>query len=200
MCIRDRVGSIELKITYKANNTLVFAVTDTGIGIKEENLDKLFTLFGKLEEEGKGRKLNPTGVGLGLTISNDLSRMLGSELGIQVKSVYGEGSSFFFELPCVGVAEELEGHNLHSRDRLLDSKAQVIFGIGSSKRHSFNTGDFVDSKSSATSHMMRKIECGCVKVLLVDDNDFSQTVFVKSMKFIGQTWTQRIMEENALKK
>ena len=45
-------------------------VQDSGIGIKEENKNKLFKLFGKIEQDD--RRINPQGIGLGLTICNKI--------------------------------------------------------------------------------------------------------------------------------
>lgn len=66
-------------------------VSDTGIGIKEEDMDKLFTSFQRLDQE-KNRSIE--GTGLGLPIVSRLLGMMGSELN--VSSVYGVGSTFSF--------------------------------------------------------------------------------------------------------
>jgi len=70
---------------------LIFQVKDTGIGIKEEDLNKLFVAFERIEEE---RNRNIEGTGLGMTITNDLLRLMGARL--KVSSQYGEGSIFSF--------------------------------------------------------------------------------------------------------
>ena len=72
-------------------------VEDTGIGIKEEDIDKLFKLFGKIENN-EAQRVNPTGTGLGLNISKELAIKLGPEegAGINVESTYNVGSKFFF--------------------------------------------------------------------------------------------------------
>lgn len=72
---------------------LWFEVEDTGIGIKEEDLPKLSAEFERIEEE---RNRNIEGTGLGMNITIQLLALMGSKL--QVKSVYGEGSKFYFEL------------------------------------------------------------------------------------------------------
>ena len=59
-----------------------FEVQDTGIGIRKEDIDKLFTLFGKLKVSNN---INQNGVGLGLTISKKLTEELG--VTIEVESV-----------------------------------------------------------------------------------------------------------------
>ncbi len=72
---------------------LKVAVIDTGIGIKEEEMHKLFSKFERIEEE---RNRNVEGTGLGMSISKNILSLMGSELS--VSSVYGQGSVFSFLL------------------------------------------------------------------------------------------------------
>ena len=69
------------------------SVKDTGIGIKKEDLDKLFVAFERIDEL-KNRKIE--GTGLGMAIAQSFLKMMDST--VQVESVYGEGSEFFFDL------------------------------------------------------------------------------------------------------
>ncbi|MCM1090325.1 MAG: response regulator [Butyrivibrio sp.] len=73
--------------------TLYFEVEDTGIGIKEEDLPKLCVEFERIEES---RNRSIEGTGLGMSITLRLLNMMGSSL--QVDSVYGKGSRFYFLL------------------------------------------------------------------------------------------------------
>jgi CheY-like chemotaxis protein/HPt (histidine-containing phosphotransfer) domain-containing protein len=68
-------------------------VVDTGIGIKEEDLHKLFSPFERIEEI---RNRSIEGTGLGMSIVKKLLAMMDTKL--EVKSVYGEGSDFSFEV------------------------------------------------------------------------------------------------------
>ncbi len=68
-------------------------VKDTGIGIKPEDMKKLFSKFERIEEK---RNRNIEGTGLGMTITKNLLDMMGTSL--QVESTYGTGSTFFFDL------------------------------------------------------------------------------------------------------
>ena len=81
--IPDRPDSIILKIS----------VADTGIGIKPEDMDKLFKAFERIEEK---RNRNIEGTGLGMTIAQSFLAMMDSHL--QVESTYGKGSTFSFDL------------------------------------------------------------------------------------------------------
>lgn len=70
---------------------LFVSVKDTGIGIKEEDKDKLFVSFERLEEE---KNRNIEGTGLGISIVQGLLGRMDSKL--EVESVYGSGSNFYF--------------------------------------------------------------------------------------------------------
>ncbi|MBR1598756.1 MAG: response regulator [Lachnospiraceae bacterium] len=92
-------GSVTLEIEGKRKDNdselmeLSFSVNDTGIGIKEEDLEKLFAKYERIEE---ARNRNIEGTGLGMNITVTLLQLMGSEL--DVESEYGKGSSFSFVL------------------------------------------------------------------------------------------------------
>ncbi|WP_170832796.1 ATP-binding protein [Butyrivibrio sp. INlla16] len=82
------------KLQDKPNAVMLrVSVSDTGIGIKPEDLDKLFVAFQRIEEK---RNRNIEGTGLGMTIVQRFLDMMGSRL--EVESEYGKGSVFSFEL------------------------------------------------------------------------------------------------------
>ena len=72
---------------------LLVAVKDTGIGIKPEDISKLFSKFDRIEEK---RNRHVEGTGLGMAITQNLLNMMGTSL--QVESTYGLGSKFYFRL------------------------------------------------------------------------------------------------------
>ncbi len=73
-------------------NTLIFEITDTGVGIEHDELEHIFEPF---EQSESGKKNG--GTGLGLAISRQLARFLGGD--IYAKSEYGVGTTFRVELP-----------------------------------------------------------------------------------------------------
>ena len=93
-----RQGSVTIKIDFEkiddANINLKFYVKDTGIGIKEEDLGKLFESFQQVDSK---RNRNIEGTGLGLAICQRLVSLMDGS--VNVSSVYGEGSTFSFEIP-----------------------------------------------------------------------------------------------------
>ena len=108
-------GTVTLTVSIAETNaqkvTLFISVKDTGIGIKEEDLGRLFESFERLDEI---RNRNIEGTGLGMSIVTSLLKMMGSEL--KVKSRYGEGSEFYFLLEQ-GIADPTPVGDLQERMR-----------------------------------------------------------------------------------
>ncbi len=90
-------GSIKVVVEKSANKTegieLQFVVQDTGIGIPETRLDRLFKSFSQIDAS-TARKFG--GTGLGLAISKRLAEMMGGSIWVQSK--FGYGSSFYFSI------------------------------------------------------------------------------------------------------
>ncbi|MBQ6442909.1 MAG: response regulator [Lachnospiraceae bacterium] len=90
-------GEISLAVTSRPASDeeilLGFRVSDTGIGMKEEDLEKLFAPFTRIEEK---RNRSIEGTGLGMSIVQQLLSLMDSHL--EVESEYGKGSAFSFEI------------------------------------------------------------------------------------------------------
>ncbi|MCX7966022.1 MAG: ATP-binding protein [Syntrophorhabdaceae bacterium] len=100
------------EITVTGNidsNKVIIHVADTGIGIRSENMDKIFKPFQQVDT-GLTRKYN--GTGLGLTICKKLVKLMGGD--ITVESEYGKGSRFTVTLPLKRGQHE-EGKDSHNR-------------------------------------------------------------------------------------
>lgn len=101
-------GSICFKMDYEELSEdeieLFVSVSDTGIGMKSEEMDRLFQAFERLDEK---RNRTIEGTGLGMSIVSSLLEQMGSRL--EVESVYGEGSVFSFRLRQKVVGREPVG-------------------------------------------------------------------------------------------
>ncbi|MBO6133242.1 MAG: response regulator [Lachnospiraceae bacterium] len=90
-------GGVTLRVKYLGtdgeNVDLRFSVIDTGIGIKKEDIGKLYSAFERIEER---RNRTIEGTGLGMNITRQLLSLMGSEL--EVESEYGKGSEFSFNI------------------------------------------------------------------------------------------------------
>jgi len=87
-------GQVILRVCWE-HEQLVFTVTDTGIGLSEEHLAQIFEIFTQADNSISRRF---GGSGLGLTLSNQLAKLMSGN--ITVTSKLGEGSRFCLTLPC----------------------------------------------------------------------------------------------------
>jgi signal transduction histidine kinase/FixJ family two-component response regulator len=108
------------------NSKLIsFSVTDSGVGISEENLDKIFSPF---EQVGNVKK-QAEGTGLGLAISNQIVTLMGGSL--QVTSQLGVGSTFSFEVTLPETTTWIETSTIVSKGKIIgyknrDRKVKVL--------------------------------------------------------------------------
>jgi signal transduction histidine kinase len=86
-------GEIEINVAKK-DEIVEISVRDTGIGIRKEDMDKLFKAFSKIPVEDRPKQ---EGTGLGLYLSKKMADLLGGE--IKAESEFGKGSVFTFTLP-----------------------------------------------------------------------------------------------------
>jgi len=119
-------GSVTVRVTKNKSDHLKFEVIDTGIGIKSEDLPSLFERYVQVEDSTQAN----IGTGLGLSISQAMVSEMGGKLG--VISSYGEGSTFFFEIPMgvqlknieKNMTEDLSIKNLN--DVFADRKLKLL--------------------------------------------------------------------------
>lgn len=119
-------GTVSLSINYerKGNRHILLkcSVSDTGIGIKEEDIKKLFTSFNRLDGH-KNYGIEGTGLGLSI-VSNLVNLMDGS---INVESEYGQGSTFTIEIPLEVIEWEGVGElRSFTKDAVEDKEAAAV--------------------------------------------------------------------------
>ncbi len=146
-----RKGTVTFEVAGErdgADVILHFMVKDTGVGIRQEDIPKLFSAFERIDEE-KNRDIE--GTGLGMNISLQLLKLMNTDL--QVESVYGEGSRFFFAL----------------RQTVVDAEP-----IGDFKERAKRAAREHNYRASFTSPEG--------EILLVDDNRVNRRVFCGLLK------------------
>jgi hypothetical protein len=89
-------GSVTLRAAPAANDLVRFEVIDTGIGISNEDQERLFERFVQVDASPHSKH---GGTGLGTSIARDLTELMGGRIG--VISAPGQGSTFWVELPLV---------------------------------------------------------------------------------------------------
>jgi len=140
-----REGSVTLKINSKKEADdiwLNISVSDTGIGIKEKDIEKIFLEYGQVDT-GANRKIE--GTGLGLPITKKLITLMGGE--IRVESEHGKGSTFFVHLKQGYVSDTVLGREI----------------VESLKNFSF-----ADNKQHVSAKLVRN-DMSYARVLVVDD-------------------------------
>lgn len=118
-------GSIEIKITNEGSTDKIIntgiAVTDTGIGIEEDKLKKIFERFQQAEDTVT-RKYG--GTGLGLSIVNDLVLLQNGV--VTVESVFGKGTTFKIIIPYTISSQEFDKTQFSSRQTFIQSNFKNI--------------------------------------------------------------------------
>ena len=99
---------------------LVFRVSDTGIGIKEEDLEKMFDKFERVDLT---KNSTVEGTGLGLAITRNLLDLMGGD--IHVESKYGQGSVFTVTIPQEVASAEPVGNSRDRFEKFLENKENL---------------------------------------------------------------------------
>lgn len=86
-------GEVIINTEERPNNKIRVLISDTGIGIKNEGLELIFEPFERFEHSHS----NIEGSGVGLTVSKKLTEAMQGTIGVE--SIYGEGSTFWIEMP-----------------------------------------------------------------------------------------------------
>ncbi|MCH5268722.1 MAG: response regulator [Lachnospiraceae bacterium] len=120
-------GGIQLCVDYQKNGEdmidLIISVKDTGMGIREEDMGKLFDSFQRLDEE-KNRNIEGTGLGMNITMS--LLKLMDGDM--KVESEYQKGSAFTVTIPQKVLSSETTG----DFDSIMDRKRSALVQKGES--------------------------------------------------------------------
>ena len=159
-------GSIVIRVERNSEGLVEFSVSDTGIGIKKEDLETIFSEFSQVD-----MSMNRTkgGTGLGLAISKNLVRLMGGSLGVE--SEYQKGSTFYFAIPQDAVSKKsvAEAYAPLMNQALADKKNPSVKDIDSIlfERSEFSA---LFAASQSSSDKDANFIAPDAKVLVVDDN------------------------------
>ena len=152
-------GKIKFIVTSNIKGDMCYldmSISDTGIGIKKENIDKLFTRFQRFDLE-KNSAIE--GTGLGLSITKKMVEEMGGE--IKVDSVYGQGSTF-----TASIAQKIISKNdtemeeeVSSSTTPFDASGQTVFVVEDNKNNAIVAERFLKKYKVNVVHMENPNEC-----------------------------------------
>ncbi|MBD1887158.1 ATP-binding protein [Microcoleus vaginatus] len=155
-----------------SNSQLAITVSDTGIGIPEDKLERIFESF---EQADGSTAREYGGTGLGLTVAKQLVELHGGKIG--VSSTVGVGSQFIFTLPV----SESQPDFSSIQPRLTEGSPILI------------TPEFAGKSSIISSHLSDNsdlLESEKLKVLVVDDEPINIQVIINSLSLANYDITQ----------
>ena len=187
-------GNIRIRVedlrNYQPEEGLKFSVIDTGIGIKKEDMNKLFRAFQQVDMQTNRSK---GGTGLGLSISKNLAALMKGS--ISMESEYGKGSAFYLTIPQKKVSKEVWNDiykPLFEKAPVCDEKSflrQISLSLINSPEFAYLFAE----KQSIT-----PFTAPAAKILLVDDNDVNLQVADGLLKKFGIKCTKAISGFQAL--
>jgi PAS domain S-box-containing protein len=160
-------GAITLageKYENRGSDWLRFSISDTGIGIPADKLDKIFQEFSQADDS---TTRNYGGTGLGLSLTRRFAQMMGGD--IRVESEEGTGSSFIIEIP-IKVTKQREGLEAEARMDATDYNT-AIATAKTSPDHLLSTLERVNKEKPL--------------VLVVDDEQSARELLTRSLELEG---------------
>ena len=165
-------GEVSVLVSFKQPDTISFAVKDSGIGIKPEQLEKLFAAFSQAEST---TSIKYGGTGLGLHLSKSITNKLGGD--ITVESEFGRGSTFTLTIRT---------ENSESLKFIEEEETEVnpIEAVAKNVATSSNSSNSSNS-SKDTPPLTKVTDFKNRKVLLAEDNPVNRKLVSTYINKIG---------------
>ena len=175
-----------IKIQIKVDSQANFIIKDSGIGIPESNLEKIFSLFEKIDNNKDLNSQYRAGLGFGLVISQALAKQVSSfGNGITVRSTEGEGSTFSFAVP---LSEEIiEGEIASER-------------IESFERRKYNMEKMFHPSPCNSPKTNKKNIYQSIRILVVDDDMINIMVHSQYLKKFNLKYDSAFNGKEAINK
>ena len=158
-------GTIRI-VVERLENFVRASVVDSGIGIKPEDQPKLFKMFGSIKDTAK--KINTSGIGLGLVISKLIVEHFGGTIGFE--SEYQRGTTFYFTFEAAEIDAEADQlpRRMSSAFPQIETVVKQIQG------------------GNPTNSSLRQLLQHCKnRILIVDDEEFCLTSMREMFKMAG---------------
>ncbi len=181
-------GEINFNVNCIVKNgicDLLITVQDTGIGIKPESMDKLFTKFERLEVE---KNMSIEGTGLGLAITKKLIDMMGGRINVQ--STYGKGSIFLVTIPqkISKMVNLMDNPNEQNQEMIVPKAEETL------------SSDEIIKEEPVIEGITNVGAFGIKKVLIVDDNKLNIKVAKRALNDFNFSIEEAYDGEQAIKK
>lgn len=157
-------GAISISATRYENNRYQIQVSDTGIGIAKDKLEKVFERFNRVMDENSEQV---TGSGIGLALVKSLVES--HDGSVELESELGQGTTITVTLPIINEVDESQ-INVHQNDEII---AMELMNVSSSGMHESSIAQTAEAIQST----------GKPTVLVIEDNDDMRQYIVES---IGQ--------------
>jgi PAS domain S-box-containing protein len=180
-------GEVIVQVNLKEDNldhcVVQFSVRDTGIGIPQDKIDKLFSAFSQVDSSTT-RKYG--GTGLGLSICKKLVEMMGGGIGVESES--GKGSNFWFNLP-LAKKETAEGNGGNIPSGRSGEKGRIGDRNNGANQKSASTGmppkvdpaPMGDGPGIPTNNIHKQP----IRILVAEDNITNQKVALLTLQKMG---------------
>jgi len=179
-------GKIVLSVSKCAiSGDLLIQIEDNGIGIRENDLGKLFTEFGRVVNS-QTTELNPQGVGLGLWICQRICSEIGQ--GISVYSKYSQGSRFNFTIKDYDLGERVDVKQSNDRNKSLpegDTDEQKAVKYEELRKIICLNSSLRGDTQPAESPMDTLVFCHNDSILIVDDEPVNRFVLSHFCQKLG---------------